>query len=163
MSIRKKYNLMLTINLFLVLLILIGVFCLLKNYLKEKNEIKENINENVEEKEKIKTDDNKDYIGIFEIIEEDSECFKKTTLVLSEDYSFIFYIGDCNIDSYYHGKYKIENKEIVLYEIKLQDTTILEELKVNEDISFHIIDVDTINSVFGRSDGIILKRKLNFV
>ena len=160
MRIRKKYNIMVTINLFLVLLILVGVVWLVKdNQKKDKIEIdKKEINK----KEEIKTDINNDYIGIYENIEE-GDCLKKTTLVLSEGYSFIFYIGDCNIESFYHGKYKIENKEIIFYDIKVQDTSILEELKVNEDISFHIIDVDTISSIFGRSEGIILKRKLNIV
>lgn len=157
MSIRKKFNLVLTINLILVLFILVLFVFISKNYFNN-----EEIQEEKEESIKVKTDINVDYIGIYENIEE-SECTKKTTLVLSEANSFIFYIGDCNLDSFYHGKYKIENKEIILYDIKVQDTSILEELKVNEDISFHILDVDTINSIFGRSEGIILKRKINFV
>lgn len=160
MSIRKKYNIVLIINLLIVLIILIGMIIFSKAYFSGKFQCKETV---CEEKEEIKSLNNSDYIGVFENIEEDSECSKKTSLILSEDYSFIFYIGDCNLDSYYHGKYKIENKEIILYDIKLQDTTILEELKVNEEISFHIIDSDTISSIFGRSEGIKLIRKLNVV
>ena len=160
MSIRKKYNMVLIINLLIILIILIGIIIFSKAYFSGKFKCEETI---CEIKEEIKSLSNSDYIGIFENIEEDSECPKKTSLILSEDYSFIFYIGDCNLDSYYHGKYKIENKEIILYDIKLQDTTILEELKVNEEISFHIIDSDTISSIFGRSEGIKLIRKLNVV
>ena len=160
MRIRMKYNIMVTINLFLVLLFLVGIVWLVKdNQKKDKLEIEK---KEINKKEELKTDINIDYIGIYENIEE-GDCSKKTTLVLSESYSFIFYIGDCNIESFYHGKYKIENKEIILYDIKVQDTSILEELKVNEDISFHVIDTDTISSIFGRSEGIILKRKLNIV
>lgn len=162
MSIRKKYNIVLMINLLIVLIILIGIIIFSKAYLSGAFQCEEITCEETKQEE-IKTLNNADYIGIFENIEEDSECSKKTSLILSEDYSFIFYIGDCNLDSYYHGKYKIENKEIILYDIKLQDTTISEELKVNEEISFHIIDSDTISSVFGRSEGIKLIRKLNIV
>lgn len=162
MDLKKVNSLLITIILFLILIILILIILLVKNKYNDDNYECEVCEDEVI----IDTSslENSNYIGIYSY-EDDSirNCVSNTTLVLNSDYSFIFHIDDCNHSSYYYGKYKIKDKEIIAYSVVLQDSTIDYEVNVDEEIYFYIVKDDVLTSIFGRSESIRLIKKYNII
>jgi len=166
-KLRKKNNFLITILLILVLMILVCVVCFFRLYLSGEFEC-ECANEcEIEDNDIIidNTINNDNYLGIYNYEDISNEkCISNTTLILNSDFSAIFYIGDCNSKSYYLGKYKLEDKKIVLYSVILQDSNNNEEIKIEDEvIYFNISNHDSITSIYGRSESVILNKLYNVI
>lgn len=161
-KLKRKNNILITILLIIILFILVGVVFLVKFYLSGsyKCECEEcKLNDKT-----INTDslDISNYIGIYNYEENNGICYDEVTLVLNSDYSAIFSVNDCNKKSYFYGKYKIEDKKIVLYDVILNDSSSLEELYIDdEEIYFNIVSDTDIATMYGREESIHLKKIFN--
>ena len=161
-KLKRKNNILITILLIIILFILVGVVFLVKFYLSDSYKCE---CEECKVKDKtINTDslDNSNYIGIYNYEEKNGICYDEVTLVLNSDYSAIFSVNDCNKKSYFYGKYKIEDKKIVLYDVILNDSSSLEELYIDdEEIYFNIVSDTDIATMYGREESIHLKKIFN--
>lgn len=164
-KLKRKNNFLIMVLLVLILMILVVVVCFVRAYFSGAFLCK--CENDCELKKVIDTSslDNSSYIGVYNHEDNsDKNCIITTTLVLNSDYSSIFYIGDCNNKSYYYGKYKIEDKKIVLYSVVLHDTTMEEEMNVlDEAIYFNIVDSEVITSIYGRDKSIRLEKFYNVI
>ncbi len=161
-KLKKKINFLTIIILLLVLVILIMIILFVRNSLNtpkcdEKEPVKKEISKNEEL-------DNYEYIGIYNY-EEDKECGNDMNLVLTSDYSAIFYVGDCHNKAYYYGKYRIVDNKINLYSLTLEDSTNDVEMKVEDDSIYFNLTEDNqyITSSYGRSESVRLKKMYNAV
>ena len=119
---------------------------------------KEEVSEKKTNSKTRKTLDNSNYVGIYTYSDG-----LETTLTLTKGYDAVFYIGDDNNKSYYLGKYQVAENKIVMYKIKIIDTTNLEETNLNDDIYFNIVNPNTITSIYGRNESIRLQKIDNSV
>ena len=161
-KLKVKNNILVTILLVIILFILVVVVCWIRVYLSGSYKCeceKCDIDDNVINTESL---DNHNYIGIYGYEEIDGACYDEITLVLNSNYSVIFNVNDCNKKSYFYGKYKIEDKKIILYNIILNDSSSIEEMYVDdEEIYFNIVSDSEITTIYGREESIHLKKIFN--
>ena len=154
-----KKNILIVI--LLVIVIVLGIYILndYKNELISKSNLEEASTCDIPKSEIEESLDNSSYLGIYNYIEDGNT----TSLVLNSDYSCIFYIGNDNEKAYFYGKYKIEDKKIILYSTFLQDSSSDEELYIDEEIHFNIVDSNVITSIYGRDKSIRLEKLYNII
>lgn len=161
----KKQNKLLKIIILILTISIVLISIIFKKEYDSKTCVI-NKEEKKEEIPKVDSLDNSFYVGIYNYNEnEDNVCSYTTTLVLTSDYNALFYVGDCHNKTYYYGKYRIEDKKIYLYSLKLEDSSTSEELKVDDDeIYFNLTDdTEVITSIYGRDVSIRLKKLYNVV
>lgn len=154
----KKIKYIVFFVLLIAILTIIGLFIIKNNKTEEKKILKEEVSEKKTNSKTRKTLDNSNYVGIYTYSDD-----LETTLTLTKGYDAVFYIGDDNNKSYYLGKYQVTEDKIVMYKIKIIDTTNLEETNLNDDIYFNIVNPNTITSIYGRNESIRLQKIDNSV
>lgn len=160
-KLKKKINFLTIIILLLVLVILIMIILFVKNSFIPKCEEEAPAKKEIPKNEEL---DNYEYIGIYNY-EEDKECGNQMNLVLTSDYSAIFYVGDCHNKAYYYGKYRIVDNKINLYSLILEDSTNDVEMQVEDDSIYFNLTEDSqyITSSYGRSESVRLEKMYNAV
>ena len=163
-KLRRKNNILVTILLIIILFILVVVVCCVRVYLSGSYKCQCEECTTCDKTINTESLDNHNYIGIYGYEELSSSCYDETTLVLNSDYTAIFNVNDCNKKAYFYGKYKIEDKKIVLYDIILNDSSSLEEMYIDdEEIYFNIVSDSEIATIYGREESIHLKKIFNVI
>lgn len=158
-KLKRKNNTLTVLLLVIILFILVVIICCVRVYLSGSYKC---VCEECKTDKYVNTEslDNTNYIGIYDY----SEDGKDTTLILNSDYSAIFYVERDDNKAYYYGKYKIEDKRIVLYNIILNDSSVEDEMYINdEEIYFNIVSDVEITTLYGYEESIHFKKIYNLL